>query len=68
MNTKKAPSFDLATGEIKTKQLINASFRLKHGLKLWKVADVIMIPKVRKPLNKVKSCLYHYFKEAESYN
>jgi hypothetical protein len=55
MNPKKAPGFDLITGEIlkqlpkkaiiKLTHLINASFRLKYVPKSWKVAEVIMIHK-----------------------
>jgi hypothetical protein len=59
INPKKAPGFDLITGEIlqqlprkaivKITNLISAAFRLKYVLRLWKVAEVIMILKPRKP-------------------
>jgi len=59
MNPKKAPEFDLITGEVlqqlprkaivKITNLINAVFRLKYVPRLWKVAEVIMIPKSGKP-------------------
>jgi hypothetical protein len=55
INPKKAPGYDLITGQIlielprkalvKLTNLINASFRLKYVPQLWKVAEVIMIPK-----------------------
>lgn len=65
LNPKKAPGFDLVTGEI-LKQLpqkaivmltylINASFRLKHVPRVWKVAEVIMLPKPGKQPNETKS-------------
>ena len=65
MSSKKAPGFDLITGEI-LKQiprkgivmltyLFNACFRLKHIPTCWKVAEVIMLPKPGKPPNDVKS-------------
>jgi hypothetical protein len=56
---KKAPGFDLITGQIlkelptkalvKLTNLLNASFRLKYVSQLWKVAEVIIIPKPGKP-------------------
>ena len=59
INRKKAPGFDLVTGEIlkqlprkaivKLTTLINTAFRFKYVPKLWKVAEVIMIPKPGKP-------------------
>ena len=59
INPKKAPGFNLITGEIlkqlprkaivKLTTLINTAFRLKYVPKLWKVAEVIMIPKPGKP-------------------
>lgn len=65
INPKKAPGFDLITGEVlkqlprkaivKLTNLINASFRLKYVPKMWKVADVIMIPKPGKPPHDVTS-------------
>ena len=54
INPKKAPGFDLITGEVlqqlprktmvKITNLINAAFRLKYVPRLWKVAEVIMNP------------------------
>lgn len=65
INPKKAPGFDLITGEIlkhlpkkaivKLTHIINAAFRLKHVPSLWKIAEVIMIPKPGKPPNAVSS-------------
>jgi hypothetical protein len=65
INLRKAPGFDLITGEIlkqlprkggvKLTHLINASFRLKHMPQMWKIAEVIMIPKPGKPPNEVTS-------------
>jgi hypothetical protein len=59
VNPKKAPEFDLITGEViqqlprkaivKITKLINAAFRLKYVPRLWRVAEVIMIPKPEKP-------------------
>lgn len=65
LNPRKAPGFDLITGEI-LKQLpkkgvvmltyiFNAVFRLKHVPDIWKVAEVIMLPKPGKPLKHAKS-------------
>ena len=65
LNPKKAPGFDLITGEI-LKQLprkgmvlltylFNAAFRLKHVPRCWKVAEVTMLPKPGKQPNDVKS-------------
>ena len=61
INPKKAPAFDLITGEVlqqllrktmvKITNLINAAFRLKYVPRLWKVVEVIMIPKPGKPLH-----------------
>jgi hypothetical protein len=65
INPRKAPGFDLISGEIlkqlqrkgtvKLTHLINASFRLKYMLQVWKMAEVIMIPKPGKLLNEVTS-------------
>lgn len=65
INPKKSPGFDLITGEIlhnfsrkaivKLTTLINASFRLKYVPDLWKVSEVIMIPKPGKPLHEAGS-------------
>ena len=59
INPKKSPGFVLITGQIlkelprkslvKLTNLINASFRLKYVPQLWKVAEVVMIPKPGKP-------------------
>lgn len=59
IHSKKAPGFDLITGEIlkqlprkalvKLTYLINAAFRLKYVPKLWKVAEIVMILKPGKP-------------------
>lgn len=65
LNPKKAPGFDLISGEI-LKQLptkgilmltylINAAFRLKYVPSVWKVAEVIMLQKPGKPPHEVKS-------------
>jgi hypothetical protein len=58
---RKAAGFDLITGEIlkqlprkgivKLTHLINASFRLKYTPEVWKIVEVIMIPKPGKQLN-----------------
>jgi hypothetical protein len=55
LNSKKAPEFDLITGEIlkhlkrkalvKLTTLFNACIRLKHVPDAWKIAEIIMIPK-----------------------
>jgi hypothetical protein len=60
IHRKKAPGFDLITGEllkqlprkgiVKLTHLINAAFKLKHVPILWKTAEVIMIPKPGKPM------------------
>ena len=62
---KKAPGYDLITGQIvkavpekglrKLVQIINAVFRLKYVPRQWKVAEVIMIPKPGKLANDRKS-------------
>jgi hypothetical protein len=54
-----SPGFDLITGQIlkelprkslvKLTNPINASFRLKYVRQVWKVAEVVMIPKPGKP-------------------
>jgi hypothetical protein len=59
VSPKKAPGFDSITGEIlkqlprkavvKLTKLISAAFRLKYVPRLWKVAEVVMIPKPGKP-------------------
>lgn len=65
LNPKKAPGYDLITGQIikelpqkgvrKLLYLINAAIRLKHIPKQWKVAEVMMILKPGKPPNDKKS-------------
>lgn len=65
ISTKKSPGFDLITGSVlkqlprkalvKISHLINASFRLKYVPQLWKVAEVIMIPKPGKPPHETSS-------------
>lgn len=59
LNPRKAPGFDLITGQIlkqlprkaivKLTYLINAAIRLKYIPSLWKVAEIVMIPKPGKP-------------------
>lgn len=65
INCKKAPGFDYITGEIlknlprkvivKIKHIVNACFNLRYVPKLWKVAQVIMIPKPGKPVDQCTS-------------
>jgi hypothetical protein len=65
LNAKKAPGYDLISGQIiknlpekglrKLLQIINGSFRLKYVPRQWKIAEVIMIPKPNKPPNDKKS-------------
>lgn len=65
LKSKKAPGFDLidATvlknlskkGILFLQLLINAAIKLKYVPSLWKVAEIIMIPKPGKPPNDVKS-------------
>jgi len=64
-NPKKSPGFVLITGEVlqqlprkaivKITNLINAAFRLTYVPRLWKVAEVIMIPKPGKPPHEAAS-------------
>jgi len=64
-NPQKAPGFDLITGDVlqqlprkaivKITNLINAAFRLKYVPRLWKVAEVIKIPKPGKPPHEAAS-------------
>ena len=64
-NAKKAPGYDLITGQIikklpengirKLLHIINAVLRLKYVPMQWKVAEVLMIPKPDKPPNDRKS-------------
>jgi hypothetical protein len=65
INPRKAPCFDLITGEIlkqlptkgvvKLTHLINAPFRLQYTQQAWKIPKVIMIPNPGKPLNELTS-------------
>jgi uncharacterized FlaG/YvyC family protein len=65
INPKKAPGFDLITGEIlkqlphkavvKLTHLYNAAFRLKYVPSYWKAAEVIMLLKPGKPATEVTS-------------
>jgi hypothetical protein len=64
-NSIKAPGYDLITWQIlkelprkalvKLTNLINAAFRLKYVPQLWKVAEVILIPKPGKPPHEATS-------------
>ena len=65
IKTKKAPGYDLITGQIlknlprkaivQITKITNAVFRLEYVPQLWKFAEVIMIPKSGKPLNEITS-------------
>lgn len=65
INPKKAPGYDLITGQVlrqlprkvlvKITKIINASIKLRYVPQLWKVAEVIMIPKPGKPAEELKS-------------
>jgi hypothetical protein len=65
LNPKKAPEFDLITGEIlknfkrkdlvKLTTLIDACIQLNYIPDAWKTAEVIMIPKPGKNLSEVES-------------
>jgi hypothetical protein len=65
LNPKKAPGFDLITGEIlknfkrkalvKLTTIINACNRLNYIPDAWKTAEVIMIPKPGKKLSEMES-------------
>lgn len=65
LSVKKAPGFDQITGEIlrhlpkkaivKLMHIMNAAFRMQYVPKLWKIAEVIMIPKPGKPPHEVSS-------------
>ena len=62
---KKTPGYDLITGEIlrnlpkialiKITILINSAFRIQYVPSLWKIAEVIMLPKPGKPPHDVTS-------------
>lgn len=65
LKPKKAPGFDLISGEllkqltrkalVKLTNLINATFRLKYVPRFWKVAEVIMILKPGKEPHEITS-------------
>jgi hypothetical protein len=65
INPKKAPGFDLITGEIlkqpphkavvKLTHLYNSAFRLKYVPSYWKAVEVIMLLKPGKPETEVTS-------------
>ncbi|KMQ87932.1 reverse transcriptase [Lasius niger] len=65
LKLKKAPGFDLVTvrmlkelphkGVMKLAHLFNADLRLRYFPNQWKIAEVITIPKVGKPLNEISS-------------
>lgn len=65
LKLKKTPGFDLITAQVlknlpkkatKFLQLLmNAAIKLRHIPSIWKVAEIIMIPKPGKPPNDVKS-------------
>lgn len=65
LKVRKAPGYDLITGQIikalpekaliKLLHIINAAFRLRYVPRQWKVAEVIMILKPGKPLNEKTS-------------
>ncbi|CAB0005147.1 unnamed protein product [Nesidiocoris tenuis] len=65
INPKKAPGYDLITGQIlkylprkaivKITQIINAAIKLRYVPQLWKLAEVIMILKPGKPPEEVSS-------------
>lgn len=61
LNCKKAPGFDLINGTVlkelpkkgivKLTHLFNTALRLRYVPSLWKIAEIIMIPKPGKPEN-----------------
>ena len=65
LKLKKAPGYDLITAEVlqelpqkgmvKLTHLFNAAMRIKYVPSLWKVAEIIMIPKPGKDASKVAS-------------
>lgn len=65
INTKKAPGYDLISGDVlkklprkaivKLTNIINTSFKIAYVPQLWKVAEVIMIAKPGKPPHEVTS-------------
>lgn len=65
INPKKAPGYDLITGQIlknlprkalvKITKIINAAIKLRYVPQLWKLAEVIMIQKPGKPAEQLTS-------------
>lgn len=65
INPKKAPGYDLITGQIlknlprkvlvKLTKIINAAIKLRYVPQLWKLAEVIMVPKPGKPAEQLTS-------------
>lgn len=65
LNTKKAPGYDLISGQIlkelpeiaflKLQYIINACLGLRYVPRQWKIAEVIVIPKPGKPPTEVTS-------------
>uniref|UniRef100_A0A0A9YSX4 Putative RNA-directed DNA polymerase from transposon X-element n=2 Tax=Lygus hesperus TaxID=30085 RepID=A0A0A9YSX4_LYGHE len=65
INPKKAPGYDLITGQVlkqlprkvlvKVTKIINAAFKLRYVPQLWKLAEVIMVPKPGKPVEELTS-------------
>lgn len=65
LKLKKAPGFDLVTAQVLKnlpkkavkflQLLLNAAIKLRYVPSIWKVAEIIMIPKPGKPMNDVKS-------------
>jgi hypothetical protein len=73
ISPKKAPGYDLITGQIlkrlprkaimKIMHIINATFRMRYIPGIWKIAEVLMILKPGKPPNKVDSYRPKLFKK-----
>lgn len=65
IKTKKAPGYDLMTGQVlkqlprkaivKITMIINAALKLHYVPQVWKIAEVIMLPKPGKPLDQITS-------------
>lgn len=65
LSAKKAPGYDLITGQVlkelpdlallKLQYIINACFKIKYVPRHWKIAEVIVIPKPGKPPTEVTS-------------
>lgn len=65
LKLKKAPGFDLITAQVLKnlskkallflQLLLNAAIKLRYVPSIWKVAEIIMIPKLGKPPNDIKS-------------